>query len=236
MSPPALWLTLRDALEADIAAGRYAPGDRLPTEAQLSLRFGVNRHTVRRALAALADAGLVHARRGAGVFVTGTVTDYPISRRTRFRDNLLSAGQTPLKKLLRLETCPADRRDAEALNLTPGAPVHLWEGISLADGVPLALFRSAFDAARFPALPEALQRLQSVTAALAEMGVTDYTRKSTRLSAETADAVRARHLHLRDGAPLLRAVSLNVDADGQPVEYGRTWFAAERVQLLVENA
>jgi DNA-binding GntR family transcriptional regulator len=62
---------LRDALAADIAAGRHAPGERLPSEAQLAQRFGVNRHTVRRALAALAEDGLVQARRGAGVFVTG---------------------------------------------------------------------------------------------------------------------------------------------------------------------
>jgi len=226
MPVPSLWLGLRDALESDIASGQYRSGDRLPSEAQLSQRFGVNRHTVRRALADLADSGLVHARRGAGVFVTATVTDYPITRRTRFRANLLSAGQTPEKRLLRLETCQ---------RLEPGAPVHLWEGVSLADGVPIALFRSAFDATRFPDLPPALRRHQSVTAALAEMGLPDYTRKSTRLSAEIASAVRARHLHLRVGEPLLRAVSLNVDGDSRPVEYGRTWFAAERVQLLIET-
>lgn len=235
MTPPALWSDLRIALEADLAAGRWNPGDRLPTEAQLAQRFGVNRHTVRRALAALAEAGLVHARRGAGVFVTGRVTEYPLTRRTRFRDNLLSAGQAPQKRILRLETLPAEPREAEALDLPPGAPVHLWEGVSLADGVPISLFRSAFDAARFPALPEALQRHLSVTAALAEMGINDYTRRATRLSAESANMVRARHLHLPPGAPLLRTVSVNVDPAGTPVEYGRTWFVGERVQLIVEN-
>lgn len=235
MSPPALWTALRDALSADIAAGRYAPGDRLPTEAELARRFDVNRHTVRRALAALAEAGLVHARRGAGVYVTGRVTDYPLTRRTRFHQNLLGAGQTPDKRILRLETLPAEPREAEALGLPPGAPVHLWEGVSLADGVPISLFRSVFDATRFPSLPEALRRHLSVTAALAEAGLPDYTRRSTRLSAESADAVRARHLRLSAGAPLLRAVAINVDPEGRPVEYGRTWFAGERVQLIVEN-
>jgi len=235
MSPPALWTDLRDALTADLAAGRWGPGDRLPTEAQLAQRFGVNRHTIRRALAALTEAGLIHARRGAGVFVTGRVTDYPLTRRTRFRDNLMSAGHTPDKRILRLETLPADPREAEALGLRHGAPVHLWEGVSLADAVPLSLFRSVFDATRFPDLPAMLNRHRSVTAALAEAGVADYTRRSTRLSAETADAVRARHLHLSSGAPLLRTVSVNVDPQGRPVEYGRTWFAGERVQLIVEN-
>jgi GntR family phosphonate transport system transcriptional regulator len=235
MTRPALWTDLHAALAADLAAGRWAPGERLPTEADLARRFGVNRHTVRRALAALAEAGLVAARRGAGVFVTGRVTDYPIGRRVRFRENLAAAGQTADRQTLRLETLPADAAEAQALGLTPGAPVHLWEGISLADGVPLSLFRSAFDAARLPDLPAALARHRSVTAALADCGLADYTRRETRLTAVSADAVQAGHLRLPPGAPLLRATSVNIAPDGQPVEYGQTWFAGARVQLVVEN-
>lgn len=232
---PALWTDLRDRLTADLAAGRWTPGERLPSEAQLARRFGVNRHTLRRALAALAGAGLVQARRGAGVYVTGRPTDYPLGRRTRLTQNLASAGRTAARRTLRLETLPADAREAAALGLAEGDPVHLWEGIGLADGVPISLFRSAFDARRFPDLPAALARHQSVTAALAEAGLADYTRRETRLSAETADAVQAAHLRLTPGAPLLRTVSINVDADGRPVEYGRAWFAGARVQFVVEN-
>lgn len=228
------WSRIRAALEGDLAAGRYAPGDRLPSEAALSARFAANRHTVRRALAALAEAGLVHARQGAGVYVTARPTDYRISRRTRFNRNLTEAGQTPDRQILTLETRAADVREAEALDIDPGAPVHLWEGVSLADGAPLALFRSVFCATRFPGLLQLLQETRSVTAALARCGVADYTRKSTRLSAERADPVRARHLRLPEGAPILRAVAINVDLEGRPVEYGRTWFAGDRVQLIVE--
>lgn len=234
MTEPAVWTRIRDSLAADLAAGRYGPGDRLPGEAQLAARFGVNRHTLRRAVAALAAAGLVHPRRGAGVFVTGRPTDYRIGRRTRFHQNLIAAGQTPEKRMLGLETRAADPREAEALEIAAGAPVHVWEGLSLANGVPIALFRSVFCAARFPDLKPALAETLSVTAALARMGVADYTRRSTRLSAERADALRARHLRLPEGAPLIRAVAVNVDAEGRPVEYGRTWFAGDRVQLVVE--
>lgn len=233
MPPPALWISLRDALAADIAAGRHAPGARLPAEAQLAQRFGVNRHTVRRALAALAEDGLVQARRGAGVFVTGRVTEYPIRRRTRFSEALLSAGQTPQKHILRLETLPADQTEADALTLPLGAPVHIWEGISLADEVPISLFRSVFDATRFPGLLEALGTHRSVTAALAAVGVEDYTRHSTRLSAELADPLRAGQLRLPVGAALLHTLALNVDPQGRVVEYGHAWFAGSRVQLTV---
>lgn len=234
MTEAAVWVRIRAALEADLAAGRYRPGDRLPSETALATRFGVNRHTLRRALAALAEAGLVHARRGAGVFVTARPTDYRIGRRTRFRQNLIAAGQTPERRFLSLETRAADAGEAEALRLAPGAPVHVCEGLSLADGVPIALFHSVFCAARFPELKAALSETGSITAALERAGLQDYTRHSTRLSAERADAVRARHLRLPEGAPVLRTVALNVDGEGRPVEYGRSWFAGDRVQLIVE--
>lgn len=235
MAAAALWTDLRDTLAGELAAGRWAAGDRLPTEAQLAQRFGVNRHTVRRAIAALAEAGLVRPRQGAGVFVTGQVTEYPLSRRTRFRQNLAAAGRLPGQRRLRLETLPATADEAEALALGPGGRVHLWEGIGLADGIPITLSRSVFDAQRFPELPGMLDRLGSVTAALAALGVGDYTRKATRLSAEAADRVQAAHLMVPPGAPLLRTVSINVDIEGRPVEFGRTWFAGDRVQLVVEN-
>lgn len=233
--PDALWRAIQDSLSDDIAAGRYAPGDKLPTEAALATRFGVNRHTVRRALGVLADAGVIFTRRGAGAFVAHRPTDYPIGRRVRFHRNLQAAGRLPTKEILALETRSADADEAEALNLPPGGAVHVCDGLSLADGVPVALFRSTFPAARFPNLPEALGRLKSVTAALAEVGVADFTRASTRLNAKLASPMQAVHLALGPGAPVLRTIAINVDTEGQPIEYGRTWFAGDRITLTLAD-
>ena len=72
MNPPAaptLWQGIHDTLAGEIGGGRYAPGAKLPTEAELARRFGVNRHTVRRALAALAEACRSRVRRGPGGLV-----------------------------------------------------------------------------------------------------------------------------------------------------------------------
>lgn len=234
MGSDAIWSTIAAALTAEIAAGSYGMGDRLPTEAQLAQRFGVNRHTVRHALAALAEAGTVQSRRGAGVFVTTVPTDYPIGRRVRFHQNVLASGRSPSRQVLRIETRAAGAAEAEGLDLPPGSAVHLVEGISLVDGLPMALFHSVFPAEPFPAFPEALTRLHSITAALAEAGVEDYTRASTRLTAELADPVQAGHLRLQPGAPLLHSVTLNIDSSGRPLELGSTWFAGDRVTLTVK--
>lgn len=233
MTKTAIWKSIADTLAAEIAEGHYRPGDRLPTEADLSARFGVNRHTVRHAIAALVDSGTLRTRRGAGVFVTSVPTDYPLGRRVRFHQNVAASGRAASRRLTLLDTRGADAKEAEALALGPGAAVHVVEGVSLVDGQPLAVFRSVFDAMRFPDLLAQMQAYPSVTRALAECGLSDYTRAETRLTAKLATPTMALLLELPQGAPVLRSVSVNIDASGLPVEYGTTWFAGDRVTLTV---
>jgi GntR family phosphonate transport system transcriptional regulator len=229
-----LWSQIATTLAAEIAGGRFAAGDRLPPEAQLAARFGVNRHTLRRALADLGARGIVAARRGAGVFVTvGRRIEYPLGRRVRFSETLAAQGARAQRQILATTLRRADPAEAAALGLSPGAAVHEVEGTSHADGVPVAAFRSIFPADRLAGLPAALRHGGSVTRALAACGVRDYVRQETEVTAETADAALALRLRIAEGAAVLITRAINVDAEGCAVELGLTWFAAERVTLRV---
>lgn len=232
-----IWRSIADTLTSEIARGLYAPGARLPSEAQLAGRFGVNRHTVRHALSDLADRGVTWSRRGAGVFVAAPPpTEYPIGQRVRFHAQIAAAGRLPSKRLLSLVTRRADPQEREALDLPASALVHVYDGLSLADDLPLAVFRSVFPEAFLPDLPQHLEATGSVTAALAACGIDDFTRKVTRMTARAADQTEARHLRLPDGAPVLQTVGINVDGQGRAVELGRTVFAGERVTVTVGEA
>jgi len=233
MARSSIWASIAATLTQEIETGHYSAGDKLPTEAALAQRFGVNRHTVRHALAALAEAGVLHARRGLGVFVAVQPAAYALGRRVRFHQNILASGRTPSRQILRLETRAADVAEAEALVIPPGAAVHVVDGLSLADDAPIALFRSVFPADTLPTFLEAMQQTTSVTASLAQAGVADYTRHSTKISAIAADALIALQLRLREGAPVLRTVAVNIDPAGRPVEYGTTWFAGDRVTVTL---
>ncbi|NVO57054.1 phosphonate metabolism transcriptional regulator PhnF [Rhodobacteraceae bacterium B1Z28] len=235
MSKTPIWKSIALSLTSDITEGRYQTGDRLPTEAQLAATHGVNRHTVRRALSDMAEQDLVHARRGAGVFVAARPTDYPIGKRVRYHKNISASGRIPGKKILALTSRIADEAEAKALGLEPGDPVHVYDGLSLADGQPIALFQSVFPAKQFPDMPHALTETQSVTKALRSCGIADYARVSTRLTARAATATQALHLQLTEGAPVLFSVGINADPDGNPIEYGRTVFAGERVTLTLNE-
>lgn len=230
-----IWQSIADNLTEDIAEGRYGPGEKLPTEAELSARFGVNRHTVRHALKSLAENGLTYARRGAGVFVAQVPTDYAIGKRVRFHRNIEQTGRLPGKEVLHLETRSADATEIEALELSDGALVHVYDGVSLADGHPIALFKSVFPAVRFPDLTAQLGRLRSVTAALKENGVPDYTRAWTRMTARAATTTQALHLKIAEGDPLLCTKGVNIDQEATPVEFGTTWFAGDRVTLTLSE-
>lgn len=233
MTKTALWSAIADTLRKEIAENHYAPGDKLPTEASLAKRFGVNRHTVRHGLKALSEEGLIITRRGAGAFVAMTPTVYPIGRRVRFHRNLTAAQRIPTKQVLSLETRGADEKERDALALPSDAQVHVYSGLSLADNQPIALFTSVFPAARFPHLPRDIAALTSVTQALARHGIADYIRAETRLTAKSATFIQAMHLRINEGAPILRTTSINHDPDGVPIEYGTTWFAGDRVTLTV---
>jgi GntR family phosphonate transport system transcriptional regulator len=226
-----IWRQIRDALGAEIEGGRWPPGARLPSEAELSRRFDVNRHTLRRAMAALSAEGQIHVRRGAGAVVTGGRMDYRLGARTRFSANLNAAGRAPGRRILRLETVAASREESLALALPRGAAVHVAETLAEADGVPIIHSVTTFPG-HLTALPDALRAQMGVTDALAACGVLDYTRAWTRLTAGRPGAIIARHLKLPDGAAALFAESVNHGADGAPVEYGRSWFCTDRMSVI----
>lgn len=231
-----IWQAIADALRSDLSEGRYAPGDKLPTEAALAERFGVNRHTVRHGISALTEEGLIRTRRGSGAFVAATPTDYPIGQRVRFHENLIAAGRRPEKCVLQVEERAATPGDAKALHIAPGDPVCAYHGLSLADGQPIAVFESQFPLQRLAGITDALNRISSVTEALRSIGISDYTRASTRLTAVRATATQALHLHLSEGDPLLKSSGVNVDENNIPVEFGRTWFSGDRVTLTLEGS
>jgi GntR family phosphonate transport system transcriptional regulator len=234
MTRTPVWSAIATALRDDIAQGRYTVGDRLPTEATLAARFGVNRHTVRHAMKHLADEGHVHARRGAGVFVTAEAADYPIGGRVSFHRNLSAAGRMPGRAILTLDRRHPSPMEARILGLNDAASVILATGVSSADGTPIALFTSCFPGW----LPEHfdldLQTTGSVTRALELSGIKDWSRTSTRISARNATAVQAGQLQLKEGAALILSEAVNTTADGLAVEYGQTWFAGDRVTLHMQ--
>jgi len=230
----ALWRQIAERLEKSIVSGRHQPGERLPTEHQMAQDFGVNRHTVRRAIASLEETGLVRIEQGRGTFVQECVVDYRVKQRTRFSENVLNAKQEPSGRVLDLRSEPAEDAVSKALELRKGSIVWVIERVGEANGRPISVSSHYLPKARFPTLPEIFGEVQSITATLERLGVGDYTRKITRVTARAARAADARLLQQAPNKPILLTEGINVDHDGRPVEYSVGRWACDRVQILFE--
>lgn len=231
----ALWRQIQETLKADILGGTIKPGCMLPTEHALAERFSVNRHTVRRAIAALAEAGLVETRQGSGTHVPEFVLDYAVKKRTRFSETVSAQSRVPSMRVIASSTLAAGDVAAKALGLRRGARLICIRTLGEADGSPLSLADHFFAAGRFPDLSNAVQRTGSVSLALQEFGITDFSRVMTRVTARMPTREEADLLQQPIQRPVLLSESVNATPDGKPLEYGRTLFAGDRVQMVFET-
>ena len=234
MSKTPVWREIHATLRNEISAGQYRTGDRLPTEKDLSERFGVNRHTVRRALAEMTAEGTIYVRRGSGAYVAEGIIDYPLGARVKFSQNISQLGRVPTHRLLRTEELAAEEGVARHLGLRVGAPVARLDTIGEADGLPINYVEQFLSLERFPGIIEAFRESLSLTKALARYGVVDYRRAWTRILARTPSRAVAAHLRQPDTTPVLRSEGVNLDMAGAPIEYAIGYWAGGRAQFVIE--
>jgi len=232
----ALWRQVADGIERGIADGRFAAGEKLPGEMEIAETYRVNRHTVRRALATLAERGMVRAERGSGTYVEAPRLAYPLRSRTRFSEIVGAGGHAPRGQMIDASEDSASRELARELGLKNGATLIRIESLRLADRTPICVSTSWLSAERFPNAGQVFAGARSMTKLLAHYGIRDYRRSSTRITAAIADASDAARLDLALGRPVLVVDSTDVGLDGTPLVTKRSRFAAERVEFLVENS
>ena len=224
-----LWLQIAEHMRQAIVTGEFK--EMMPPETVLAARFGVNRHTVRSALNALAKDGLVRAMQGRGTMILKRERlSYPIGRRTRFSDGLAGQVDSIRFALLGSSRVAAPREIAEALNLDAGAICPALETLGSADGVPLSRASHVF-IPRLELMAETFGAMGSITLALRELGIPDYVRLSTEVTARHATAAEAAELALAPGAILLEIRAVNGLPDGTPIQHSRTLFPADKVKL-----
>jgi DNA-binding GntR family transcriptional regulator len=235
-SPVPLYYQLSQQLESAIEKGRLAPGSLLGNEIDLAGRLGLSRPTVRQAIQALVDKGLLVRRRGIGTQVVHSQVRRPLELSSLY-DDLEAAGQRPATRVLRLEPRAADARIAAALGVAEGTEVLLVERLRLAHGEPMAYLRNH--------LPSGV--LRADTAGLESTGLYRLLRSSGVTLHSARQAVGARNatpeegelLAEEEGASLLTMQRTAFDDTGRVIEYGSHLYRASRYafefQLLVRG-
>ena len=142
----ALWRQIADRIRQAISAGAYDETGMVPPETLLAQQFGVNRHTVRSAIAALAQEGIVRAVQGRGTLIERKERlNFPITRRTRFTAGIGEQARAMRGLLLGHSEERADEEGARWLKLRAGAPVIRMETVRKADDRPVSFCYSGWE-------------------------------------------------------------------------------------------
>jgi GntR family transcriptional regulator len=212
--------------------GTLHPGERLPSDADLCLEFGVSRMTARNAMERLAADGLISREPGRGSFVAKPPAHRRANRLMTFTQEMRRAGHVPSSRVLTREVRPASAVEATTLGIPVRQPVVHLRRLRQADGEPIALESSVLVGATAEAVLSADLSQGSLHETLARAGFV-LRRGTGTIEAAAATADDARLLELRAGDPLLVERRVIEDGHGRRIEATESRYRAERYALEV---
>jgi GntR family transcriptional regulator len=213
-----------------ITLGELAPGERLPSERSLCDQLQVSRTTVRRALAALTEDGLVESAPGRGTFVTGGPLIEPANGLLSFTELGRRRGLAPTARVLEQTVRPATFDESELFRIAPGAELFELARLRMLDGAPVAVDRALVPLARVQGIEDTDFSTASLYDVLDAAG-TPPVRADYQVEATSADATVAELLGMAEGGPILLAVTTSIDVRGRVLERARTYYRGDRYRF-----
>lgn len=225
---------VRDRIVEDISRGTLRPGDKLEAERDLATTLGVSRSTLRQALIALEDRGLVSREpgRAGGTFVAVPKVDRDLSDIVGLPMLLREQGFTSGTRVVSVVVRPCDPEASRELSLGPDDLVVDLVRIRFADGAPMSLERALLPAEVVPGLPDlalggSLYQLLDENYGLRPHEAVEH----IEIARATID--EAAILDIEAGAPLLLVRRTTTDDQGRPFEFSHDLFRGDRVRISV---
>lgn len=228
-------LTLQERVEADlldrIQHGTYAPGEKIPSEHELSALYGVSRVTVRIALSRLVEKGYLVKRQGRGAFVRPTVHVESTLTSGSFTETCIKTGCAPSTRIICCETRAASPQIKQMLSTDDDQLIEIRR-LRLVDGVPCIVEFDYFPLAyRF--LLETPLEDRSLFSTIAEHCGTEVGGFEDQFGIEEASDELATLLGTETGIPLLKVTETVLDLSSSVVYVNLQYIATDRYTYAV---
>ena len=231
--PVPLYYQLEQRLRARITSDEFLPGTALPTEDQICAEYSVSRITVRRALAALAQQGLIDRRRGVGSFVAEKLRGINSHLTGSLNEFLAMAGSLNTR-CLSLGRADPPIQVRNRLGLEPGEHAVLLRTVgSLEDG-PVAYLEIWFP----PSIGDKLtaQDLDGdlpVVRQVEQAANVRITRAEQKIEPDCAGVVAAEYLEISEDTPILNVQRVYFAGD-RPIELANVRYHPNRYRYAIE--
>lgn len=221
-----LVVQVRDEILEMLRSGNYRPGNQLPSEAELSEKFGVNRATVREALRILQEEHVIITRHGLGRFMApdpaSLLTD-DITRLRAVTEMAQLLGMTIGTEVLSLEEETPDEVVSEALALGPDETVMVLQRVrSTADG-PVIYSIDIFPRRFVVGEIDSAQFTGSLLGIMEQQWQVRLAYSKASLTAVMLDPEICRRIQVAEDIPWILLEQLNFDAADRPVLYSKDY-------------
>ncbi|WP_076460679.1 GntR family transcriptional regulator [Limosilactobacillus caccae] len=233
MSSP-VYIQIHNQLRKNIEDSKWKVGEKIPAERELAAEFNVSRMTLRQAIQALVDEGILERRVGSGTFVANRKVQEKMSGVTSFTELMQATGKKPASKTMSYHLTIPSQTEIEKLQLADGEQVLRMERIRYGNDVPLC-----YEVATVPAkLVEHFSKEEVTTSfyrTLEEKANLYPGHATQHISATKATEKIANYLQIKRGDALLRMTQLSFLQDGRPFEYVHTQYVGSRFEFVFEK-
>ena len=227
---------LRELLRDEIASGRWEVGGRLPSERELCDAFNLSRTTIREAIDALVNEGLLRREKGRGTFIAEPkITEKWLEAADSFTESMMQQGYQIETQVLNLIAEPSPYNVSRELRLRTGESVIVLDRLRLILQEPILLVTSYIPEKYCPSLVDEDFSQQSLYQVLRDKYNIRITSAKRIMEAVAANEFEANLLHLRQGAPLMLIESTAFLEDGTPIEYFKARHRGDRTRFEVES-
>jgi GntR family transcriptional regulator len=227
-----LYRQIEQRLLDQIQSSELKPGKPLPSIQQIAERMGVSQMTVRQAVRALCELGVIYSRQGKGTFITGIKLERDFRQVLSFTEETMARGATPSSKTLSFRIQPPDAEVKAALHLSDKDAVFCLRRIRYGDSVPMGIECSCLPVQLCPGLIETFDPANSLYEALSEqygiqLMVTDEVVEVGKARAEVTSLLK-----IAANSPVFLFTRISYLENGTPVEHVKSVYPGARYKVV----
>ena len=230
-----LYLQVEADIKNRILSKQYMPGDKLPTENELSAQYEVSKITIRKAIQNLSDEGYVNKVQGKGTFINFKKDKLLLNKTRGFKEILSSRGHTSRHDIIQASFLYADEDIAEKLMVPQGTKVVYIERLVWQDDEPIAIDKIYIEDARFPDFITTLSKDRSFYQVMDECYHIRPKHSVLEIDGKAAQSHSADILKCNVGDPLFSIHKISYDQDDKPIHYSLTTVRCDRVTYVVST-
>ncbi len=227
-----LYQQLLEEIKYSIESGKYKYEEKIPTEPELSEKYGVSRITVRRAVDELCTEGYLVKKQGKGTFVCRPKMLRKIARTNdvqAFSEACQANNMKAGAKVISCQLCIARRDEEQFFHMEEGEKVLYIQRVRTADDIPIMLENNFFSYEKFSFLEkEDLENVPLFQLLKERCGIEVSTTVKSSLEIVKAEAYHAQLLDVAVGEPLFYMNAYFTDQKGEPVLIGRQYMVGSR--------